>query len=52
MKALNKRRVISKRAIRASAAQSLKMEGISLRRALKDTATIKKLKQYGRAFSV
>lgn len=32
--------------------QSSKMEGLSLSRAKKNKAVIKKLKQYGRAFSV
>ncbi len=32
--------------------QSSKMEGLSFARAKKDRALIKKLKQYGRAFSI
>lgn len=54
MKKAIQRRAISKKAkpkfsertIKNAISQSLKMEGISLRRALKNTALIKKLKQY------
>lgn len=41
-----------KKTHRKAVSESLKIEGISFAKALKDTAVIKRLKQHGRAFSI
>jgi len=43
---------IQKKSIQKSVSQSSKLEGLSLYRAKLNKSVIKKLKQYGRAFSV
>ncbi len=51
-KHMKKTPIITKKMRDRSVAQSSKMEGLSLTRAKKDKALIKKLKTYGRAFSI
>ncbi len=49
---MKKKALITKKQLKQAVSQSSKMEGQSLERALRDTEMIKKLKQYGRAFSI
>lgn len=49
---MKKTRVITKKMRDRAVAQSSKMEGLSFSAAKKDKALIKKLRQYGRAFSI
>lgn len=44
--------IIKKSALKKAVQQSSKIEGLSLHRAKRNTSIIKKLKQYGRAFTV
>jgi hypothetical protein len=47
-----KNKSVSKTLLKKAVTQSSKMEGKSFAKAKKNTALVKKLKQYGRAFAV